>query len=176
METVISCGPDGALDGILKVTVIWLAVVFRLLRLMPAPTLTDPLLRLKPVNVTVILCPGVALAGFMVVITGAGGSTEKFNWLVVPAAVVKVRFRAPKDATGSTTKVAVTNCADVITLLIVIPDSGLMVAPSRLKPLMATDMLAPRDPISGLIEVSTGTVKFMAQYPPKRFTQFCWIR
>ena len=150
-----------------------MAVEVSPLKLMPPPTLIDPPAKLLPVSVTATLLPCVALDGLMLLSVGASGITEKFNLLVVPVAEVKERFLKPNDALGSMRKVAVTSSADFTVLLMVIPANGFMLAPVKLKPVMATAKVEPCDPTSGLIEVITGSVRFMAQYPPDAFTQFC---
>src|SRR5450432_2489898 len=71
--TVIFCGPTGAVAAMLKVAVIWVAVMTTPVAVMPAPRFRVALVKSVPVRVTGTVVPVTASAGAMVASVGVGG-------------------------------------------------------------------------------------------------------
>lgn len=74
---------------------------------MPTPTLIVAPLRLLPVIVTGIVTPRNELGGLIPVSAGANGITLKIRSLLMPAAVVTVKFLPPSEAPAAAVNVAV---------------------------------------------------------------------
>ena len=103
------------------------------------------------------VAPAAPVAGAMEVRTGGGGVIVNASALLGPEALGTCSALAPSVAAGAIVKVAAISVGDTLTLLIVIPAIGVIVAPARFAPVISIGMTVPRAAVAGATLVKIGS-------------------
>ena len=142
-----------------KIAVTAVALVTKLVIVMPGMELMDAPPKLIPRMDTCKLGPGLPLFGVKDVSNGPDPVIVNTSALLVPAAVFTVTLRGPLAAPAAIEKVA-TICVEVTdTVVIVTPVIGLIEPPVRPVPLITTGTTAPGAPEGGVMFVSASPVE-----------------